>query len=58
MTQVLRSPRRTSYPALMLFGIVYLSALAIVVAPESFRSGPAMPTNTASSSGQATKGAP
>lgn len=45
MTQVLRSTRRTSYSALMLFGIVYLSALAIVVSPQSFRSDPAMPAN-------------
>ncbi len=58
MTQVLRSTRCTSYPALMLFGIVYLSALAIVVSPESFRSDPAMPANAAFLSDQAKKGTP
>jgi hypothetical protein len=58
MTQVLRSTRRTSYPALMLFGIVYLSALAIVVSPESFRSDPTMSANTALLSDQAKKVTP
>lgn len=37
MTPTIRTARRTSYPALMLFGIVYLATLAIVVSPESFR---------------------
>lgn len=37
MTPTIRTTRRTSYPALMLFGIVYLATLAIVVSPESFR---------------------
>jgi|GEM_PF-4672975 len=48
MTPVLRTSRPTSYPALMLFGIVYLAALAIVVSPESFRASGAMPGTTAS----------
>lgn len=58
MTQVLRRTRRSSYPALMLFGIVYLSALAIVVSPESFRSDPAMPANAGLLADEAQKGAP
>jgi hypothetical protein len=33
-----RTVRRNSYPALMLFGVVYLAALAMVISPESFRS--------------------
>jgi Na+(H+)/acetate symporter ActP len=37
MTTVLRSTRRSSYPALMLFGLVYLMAFAIVISPETFR---------------------
>lgn len=42
MTTLPRSARRTSYPALMLFGIVYLATLAVVLSPESFRAGGAM----------------
>lgn len=37
MTPTIRTARRTSYPALMLFGLVYIAALAIVIAPESLR---------------------
>ena len=37
MTTAFRTTRRTSYPALMLFGIVYLGTLAIVFSPQSFR---------------------
>lgn len=54
MTTVLRSPRRTSYPALMLFGIVYLATLAIVVSPESFRAAHA----TLDTVAQTAKGTP
>lgn len=39
MTATIRTARRTSYPALMLFGIVYVATLAVVIAPESLRSG-------------------
>lgn len=42
-----RTVRRNSYPALMLFGVVYLAALAIVVSPESFRSDRAALSETA-----------
>jgi hypothetical protein len=58
MTTVLRSSRRTSYPALMLFLCVYLAALAIVVSPESFRSEPVLPGKTAAPSDEAPKGTP
>ncbi len=37
MTTAIRTTHRASYPALMIFGIVYLATLAIVVSPESFR---------------------
>lgn len=37
MTPAIRTTRRTSYSALMLFGIVYLATLAIVISPQSFR---------------------
>lgn len=40
MTTITRSARRTSYPALMVFGIVYLATLAIIISPQSFRGGP------------------
>lgn len=33
----IRSTKRTSYTALMVFGIVYIATLAIVFAPESLR---------------------
>lgn len=39
MTSGIRTARRTSYPALMLFGLVYVATLAIVFAPESLRGG-------------------
>lgn len=42
MTTLPRSARRTSYPALMLFGVIYLVTLAVVLSPESFRADRAM----------------
>jgi len=42
MSIALRTARRTSYPALMLFGLVYLAALAVVVSPETFRTDAAV----------------
>ena len=41
-----RTVRRNSYPALMLFGVVYLAALAIVISPESFVSDPTVVPQT------------
>lgn len=43
MTTAIRTTRRTSYPALMLFGIVYIATLALVVSPQSFRSDGSLP---------------
>jgi hypothetical protein len=37
MKTAINTTRRTSYPALMLFGIVYLAALTIVVSPGNVR---------------------
>lgn len=56
MTTVLRSNRRTSYPALMLFGIVYLAALAIVVFPERFRTDGPMLSGATAPTDHATEG--
>ena len=36
MTTIVRSARRTSYPALMLFLIAYLGALVIVLGPSEW----------------------
>lgn len=55
MTTTIRSARRTGYPALMVFGIVYLATLAIVFTPESLRAGSHAPGTAAS---QAAKGTP
>ncbi|MCT8330796.1 hypothetical protein [Albidovulum sediminis] len=41
MTQTIRSAQRTSYPALMAFGIVYLATLAVVFGSDSLRAVPA-----------------
>lgn len=41
MTQTIRSAQRTSYPALMIFGVVYLATLAIVFGSDSLRAVPA-----------------
>ena len=54
MTPTIRATRRISYPALMLFGIVYLATLAIVVSPESFRAAHVTPDTVA----QTAKGTP
>lgn len=56
MTPIIRTSRRSSYPALMLFGLVYLMALAIVVSPETFRADRATVDSTAAT--QITKGTP
>lgn len=56
MTVVRRSSRRTSYPALMLFGFAYLATLAIVVSPASFRVDKATLEPTATN--QTAKGTP
>lgn len=37
MTAILRAHRRATYPALMLFLVVYLGTLAIIFAPDQFR---------------------
>lgn len=39
----IRSTRHNSYPALMVFGLVYLAALAIVIAPDSLRADRSAP---------------
>lgn len=54
MTPTIRTARHTSYPALMLFGIVYLATLAIVASPESFRAAHA----TLDTVAQTAKGTP
>ncbi len=41
MTQTIRSAQRASYPALMIFGVVYLATLAIIFGPDSLRADPA-----------------
>ena len=46
MTTSVRSARRTSYPALMLFLIAYLGALGIVFGPSDWlRATPAVQTS-------------
>jgi hypothetical protein len=41
MTQTIRSAQRSSYPALLIFGAVYLAALALVFGSDSLRAVPA-----------------
>lgn len=50
MTTPIRTARRTSYPALMIFATVYLAALAVVVAPSGFRAGAGLGASTSSPS--------
>ena len=40
MTQTIRSAQRTSYPALMISGVVHLATLAIISGPDSLRTDP------------------
>lgn len=35
MSRTIRSTRGTGYPALMMFGIAYLSVLAVVLSPQA-----------------------
>lgn len=58
MTAILRAHRRTSYPALMLFLLVYLGTLAVIVAPDQFRAEPPGQTILIETVGTAQKGAP
>lgn len=36
MTSTIRTAKRSSYPALLLFFVAYLAILGVVVAPEGF----------------------
>lgn len=58
MTAILRTQRRTSYPALMLFLIVYIGTLAIIVAPDQFRAELPGQTILIETAGTALQGAP
>lgn len=58
MTAILRKQRRTSYPALLLFLIVYLATLAVIVAPDRFRAELPGQTTQIETASTAQQGAP